>query len=187
MFSKAKLFHWFCNKKSILSSLEFLDFFYKLLDFSNRIYNALFVCYQINFCIVIYIIKTSNIKKFYHVVSKFSFEYEHAIFSSFPSLFFHCLFLHFYSFLFEHLDLPYTHFWKLHHSYMFQLFHYSHLSYFHLQKIVPLVVFTRQCPKIMLKTASTTHPIILIEFLIKRKKRKKANKKNIYKQMGLMV
>jgi hypothetical protein len=32
------------------------------------------------------------------------------------------------------------------------LFHCFQLSYSHLQKIVPLVIFTRLCPKIMQKT-----------------------------------
>ncbi len=128
-FLKAKLFHRFSNKKSILSSLDFLDFF-QLIDFCNKIYNALFVCLlsQLLHCDL----HNENFQhmKFYHVVFKFSFE--HAIFSNFPSLFIHCLFLDSYLFLFEHLDLPHTHLWKLHHSYIFQLFHYSHLSYSHL-------------------------------------------------------
>ncbi len=79
-------FHWFCNKKSILSSFEFLDLF-QWLDFDNKVCNALFVCLpnQLMHCHLHN--KNSNIKKFCHVVSIFSFE--HAIFSSLPSLFFH--------------------------------------------------------------------------------------------------
>ncbi len=69
-FFKEKLFHWFCNKKSIFSSLEFLDLF-QLLDFDNRVCNALFVrlpnqllhCHLHN--------KNSNINKFSHVVFRF--------------------------------------------------------------------------------------------------------------------
>jgi hypothetical protein len=119
---KNKLFRWFCDKKSIFSSLEFLDLF-QLLDFCNIVYNALFVCLsnQLPHCYLHN--KNSNIKKFYHVVSRFFFE--HAIFSSFLSLFFHCHFLNSYLLLFEHLDFPKTCLPKLHHSYIFQLFHYS--------------------------------------------------------------
>jgi hypothetical protein len=101
--------------------------------------------------------KNSNIKKFFHVASNFSFE--HAIFSSFPSLFFHCHFLNYYLFLFEHLDFPLTCFLKLHHSYIFQLVHCYHLSYSHMQNIVPLAIFTRLCPKIMQKTTSSTNTL----------------------------
>ncbi len=74
--------------------------------------------------------KKSNIKEFYHVVSRFFFD--HAIFSSFISLFFYYHFLNSYLFMFGHLDFPHTYLLKLHHSYIFQLFHYSHLSHSHL-------------------------------------------------------
>ncbi len=117
---KEKLFQWFCNKKSILSLLEFLDLF-QLLDFDNKVYNTLFVCLpnQLLHCHLHN--KNSNIKKFYHVVSRFVFE--HAIFSDFPSLFLQCHFLDSYLFMFGHLDFPETYLPKLHYSYIFQLFH----------------------------------------------------------------
>ncbi len=75
---KKKLFHWFCYKKSIISSFEFLDLF-QLPDFHNKICNALFVCLpnQLLHCHLHN--KNSNIKKLCHVVSRFSFE--HTIFS----------------------------------------------------------------------------------------------------------
>ncbi len=128
--------------------------------------------------------KNPNIKKFYHVVSKFSFE--HAFFSIFPSLSFHYHFLDSYLFLFRHLGFPQTHLPKLHHSYIFQL--YSHLSHSHLQKILPFVVFTRLRPKIMQKTIilHLHYANIIIKFLIKKIK-KESKKKNIYKEMGLKV
>jgi hypothetical protein len=87
---KVKLLHWFCNKKSILSSLEFLDLF-QLLDLDNKVYNTLFMCLPNQLLHCHFHNKNSNIKKFYHVVSRFVFE--HAIFSSFPSLFIQCHFL----------------------------------------------------------------------------------------------
>jgi len=62
-------------------------------------YTTHYLCvYQINFYIVIYMIKNSKIKKLYLLVSKFSFE--HAIFSNFPSLFFTAFFLDSYLFFF---------------------------------------------------------------------------------------
>jgi hypothetical protein len=93
----------------------------------NRKYNALFVCYSNQLLHCHLHNKKSNIKKLYHVVFRFFFE--HAIFSSFPSLFFHCHFLDSYLFLFRHSDFPQTYFPKPLHSYIFQLFHYSHLPF----------------------------------------------------------
>ncbi len=69
-FFKEKLFHWFCNKKSIFSSLEFLDLF-QLLDFDNRVCNALFVCLLNQLLRCHLHNKNSNINKFSHVVSRF--------------------------------------------------------------------------------------------------------------------
>jgi hypothetical protein len=86
------------------------------------------------------------------------------------------------------LDFPQTYLPKLHHSYIFQLFCYSHLSHSHLEKIIPLAVFTRLCPKIIQKNnySSTNYAKKLIKFLVKRKKKKKT-KKWIYKQLALKV
>ncbi len=86
---KEMLFHWFCNKKSILSSFELLDLF-QLPDFDNRICNALFVCLpnQLMHCHLHN--KNSNVKKFCHLVSIFSFE--HAIFQICLHYFFSAIF-----------------------------------------------------------------------------------------------
>ncbi len=74
------------RNQSFLHSSSWIFFNYWIFVIE---YTMCYLCvYQINFCIVIYTIKNSNIKKFYHVVSKFSFGHEHAIFSSFLHYFF---------------------------------------------------------------------------------------------------
>jgi hypothetical protein len=83
---KEKLFHWFCNKRSILSLLEFLGLF-QLPDFNNKVCNELFVCFPNQLLHYHSHNENSNINKFFHVTSNFSFK--HAIFSSFLSLFLH--------------------------------------------------------------------------------------------------
>jgi hypothetical protein len=113
------------------------------------------------------------------------FPFEHVIFSSSLSLFLHCHYLDSYLFLFGHLDFPKTHLAKLHHLHIFQLFHCSHLSYFHLQKIIPLAVFTRLCPKIMQKT--TILQQICKNYNQKKRKEKNPKTKSIYKKINLKV
>jgi hypothetical protein len=99
------LFHWFCNKKSILSSLEFLNLSnYWILI---KIYMQCIICVFNNQLLHYHSQnKNSNINKSSMWLSNFSFE--HAKFSSFFSLFFHCHFLDYYLFIFEHLDFPLT-------------------------------------------------------------------------------
>ncbi len=97
---KEKLFHLSCNKKSILSLLEFSNLFL-LQVFDNKGYNAWFVYFQGQILHYQWHNKNSNTKIIVHVVTNFFFEYAtfKGLFSFF--LFFHSL--HSYLFLFSHL------------------------------------------------------------------------------------
>ncbi len=163
---------------------DLFPYLFLLPDFDNRVCNALFVCLpnQLLYCHLHN--KNSNLKKFCHVV--FRIPFEHAMFSNFPSLFLHFNFLDSYLFLFDLLDFPHTHLLNLHHSYIFQLFHCSHLSYAHLQKIIPWVVSTRLCPNIMQKQLFFNKPCKNFNKIFNEKKEKEQSKKScIYKQMSL--
>jgi len=90
-------------------------------------YTTHYLCvYQINFYIVIYMIKNSKIKKLYLLVSKFSFE--HAIFSNFPSLFFTAFFWIPICFFFEHYFIP-----------ILKTTSFTHIS---IVSLFPLIIFS---------------------------------------------
>jgi len=135
--------------------------------------------FSINFYIVI------NTNNFFHAISNIFFE--HATVWSLSSLVVQCHFMDSYVFLCAQLSFLFICLLELHHSYIFWWSHFYHLLYVHLQKIVPLTIFTKACPKLMWKPNLQQSMYNKEIKLYSKRKGKKKKEKNHLQTMGLKV